>query len=120
MKARLSIAVIFVLLFYSCAGKQDAPPRDPFKKIVSFGPDTYSLSLASTRGSANSRTVALRTVNEFCKSKDKEFMPVSDKTGGVSYTILFRCLNADDPELIRQDWDLGPSGKNKEVDEKKQ
>lgn len=118
MKIKLSIVIVFILLLFSCANKQNTPVRDPYERITRFGPDTYSLSMTSIKGSSKSRTVALRKVNEFCKSKNQEFMPVSDKAGGVSYTIIFRCLNPDDPELVRQEWDLEPAKGSKEENKK--
>jgi len=110
MKIKLLVSMVFVFVLFSCANKQNVPPPNPYRGIVPFGPDTYSLSLSGIKGgSSRARTVALRKANEFCKLKNQEFMPIRDKTGGWSYTIVFRCLNPDDPELVRPKPDLEPA-----------
>jgi hypothetical protein len=74
-------------------------------KIVSIGPDTYSLNMTgvgfATQGNTNVK--ALSQASDYCESQHKKML-LKDKTENGVYgwsprqaTLTFRCLSADDP-----------------------
>jgi hypothetical protein len=78
-------------------------------KIVSIGPDTYSLNMTgvgfATQGNTNVK--ALSEASDYCESQHKKLL-LKDKTENGVYgwsprqaTLTFRCLNADDPAYVQ-------------------
>ena len=99
-----------ILLSLSCAKKNINPYRD----IIPFGPDTYSISLSSVWGYSKARSVVYRKAINFCQSRNQIFMPKNERAisnqivGSESCTLIFRCLNEGDAELRRPEYILEP------------
>ena len=77
--------------------------------VVSIGPDTYMIANSEwgfTSGSVQKAKV-MKEASEYCKSIDKEMLPVSTAQNDVAWgktpaaEVQFRCLSHGDPELQR-------------------
>jgi len=88
--------------------------------ILPAGPDTYTVTerFSAVRGGATeAQRVAMTESNDFCEHAGKKFFPLNMKqeaslTGGTAqtgYTVLFRCLLPDDPELKRPNFEQAPN-----------
>lgn len=111
------LSVVFILLLFSCAPNSNIP-KDPYRGIATYGPDTYTLSLSSVKGYAVARTATLLKANGFCKSRNQIFMLTNEIAGGGgSCTLVFRCLNQSDQELAKQKWESKPEPETAAIDQ---
>ena len=78
-------------------------------KVISVGPDTYSLNMTgvgfATQGNTNMK--ALTEASDFCEKQSKKLL-VKDKAESGVYgwsprqaTLTFQCLSADDPAYLK-------------------
>lgn len=97
---KTALMASFFILFLGCASSQ----------IVPHGPDTYLIYREGGTGFSDPkllRVEAIREANDFCLSKGKEFLIVgTDERRGAPFAyasgeVTFRCLDKDDPDLIR-------------------
>jgi hypothetical protein len=86
--------VMFALLAAACVRSTG---------IIPAGPDTYLVTdIAPLRGGwASAQKPALNEANAFCAQQDKVFVPVEMGTdkGETNYSVAFRCLPADHPDV---------------------
>src|ERR1700679_4125407 len=78
-------------------------------KIVSIGPDTYSLNMTgvgfATQGNTNMK--ALTEASTYCDGMHKKLLVKTSAENGVygwsprQSMLTFQCLNADDPIYIQ-------------------
>jgi hypothetical protein len=78
-------------------------------KVVSVGPDTYSLNMTgvgfATQGNTNIK--ALSEASAYCESQHKKLLVKNTAESGVygwsprQSTLTFQCLNADDPAYLQ-------------------
>lgn len=111
MKSLIATLIVIGLILpsLSCGKKNTANVDiDPYRDIVPFGPDTYSLSLSSVWSYSKARTVVYRKASNFCQSRNQIFMPKHERSEGGSCTLIFRCLNEGDHELVRPEWAWEP------------
>lgn len=85
--------------------------------MLPVGPDTYPVSehYAPIRGgNATAERVALIEANEFCERRGRKFLPVnmtqpsSMAISPAGYSVVFRCLLPNDPELQRPHFESSP------------
>jgi len=85
--------------------------------ILPVGPDTYTVSehYAPARGgNSTAERVALTEANGFCEQRGRKFLPVNMSQPSAiaispaGYSITFRCLTANDPELRRPRFQSSP------------
>jgi len=80
--------------------------------VLSAGPNTYTLTERASPilgGSMTAQRTALEKANAYCKSQDREMMPLNlQELRGLThpdaqtgYTATFRCLLPTDPEFRR-------------------
>jgi hypothetical protein len=90
-----------VLLLAGCAEHPD---------VRAAGSDTYTVSErypAERAGVLIAQNVALSQARDFCRAHGGEFLAVANHVGHVAatdeatYTVDFRCLPPDSPELRR-------------------
>jgi hypothetical protein len=99
---RYSLLTIIVLAVGGCAMSTG---------IMPVGPDTYMLSKhnAPIRGGAiTAQQEALAEANAFCAQQSKVFLPNDMQTpaslnpyGPTNFSITFRCLPPDHPDIAR-------------------
>jgi hypothetical protein len=83
--------------------------------IIPAGPDTYSLTERFTidhGGAIEAKKDALIKVNEFCETKGRKFVPNTmgqAVIGHTEYTVTFRCLLPNDPEVAKYQLEQGPN-----------
>ena len=83
--------------------------------IIPAGPDTYTLTerFAIDHGGAiEAKKDALIKVNEFCETKGRKFVPNTmgqAVIGHTEYTVTFRCLLPNDPEVAKYQLEQGPN-----------
>jgi hypothetical protein len=90
--------------------------------ILPAGPDTYTVTetYAPLRGGATTaQQVALTEANRFCEDSGKRFLPMNMAEGSIpiqaaywgptKYTVTFRCLLPNDPELLRPNFQQAPN-----------
>lgn len=75
-------------------------------EIVSAGKDSYMLTVASHGGRVGGEgPMALKAANAYCDGVSKHMMIRRTDFGAAfeyaSMTVIFSCLNADDPEYQR-------------------
>jgi hypothetical protein len=97
------LVLVFIVFASGCAGHMDKARES----ITPFGPDTYTLTYAG-KHAAPTRTIVLKASNEYCTGMNKVFLPKSENQRGNSVELVFRCLNPDDPELKRTNWETRP------------
>jgi hypothetical protein len=78
-------------------------------KIVSVGPDTYSLNMTgvgfATQGNTNMK--ALAEASDFCNRQHKKLLMKTSAENGVygwsprQSMLTFQCLNSDDPAYVQ-------------------
>ena len=93
----LIILIFFLVLLFSISGCATTI----IGEIVPFGPETYRI--VGYRNSGNV-LIAEKTIPEaikYCESLNKHFMPVQGKQRKWDYTLIFRCLDENDPDLKR-------------------
>lgn len=86
--------------------------------ILPVRPDTYTVAehyAIARGGTVAAERVTLTEANEFCEPRGREFLPI-DKThptpivfGPVDYTVRFRYLPPNDPELRRPRFETSPN-----------
>jgi hypothetical protein len=105
---KILIVAVSILLLFSCTQNSNIS-RDPSRGIASYYLDTYTISLSSSKGYAVARTAALLKANEFCKLRNQIFMLANEiQESRGSCTLVFRCLNQSDYELVKQQLESKP------------
>ena len=82
--------------------------------VLKLGPDTYNISVhaAPVRGgTSGAKKVAITKANQYCLESNKEILvtnintrPSSHLPGGTA-DINFKCLNKNDPDLVRPSYE---------------
>jgi len=67
--------------------------------ISPFGPDTFKIKAFSNQGEEDK--LAIEAAYKYCESLGKHFMPVQGEDMYLQYSLIFRCLDKDDPALKR-------------------
>ena len=100
--------VALILLLSGCAQSSS---------VLKMGPDTYTVSMhaAPVRGGeTGAKSLAIREATQFCSSNKKELlikrMDVrrSSHLPGGTADIIFRCLNSNDSEYLRPNYQKEP------------
>lgn len=103
------ILLILVLLFMLIGCRNHI--RNATNNISPFGLDTYTITY-SGRNYPAVRTTVHKAANQYCQSQGKVFFPKNETTQtGFRNNIvelIFRCLQPDDPELSRPEWEQRP------------
>ncbi len=87
-----SLSLLFIFLLHACNLTKSSPvPTD----IA----DTYRLAKKG-EDSLDMRQLVWQEADEFCQKKNQYFMPISKNYNQNFYEMVFRCLNAGDPELL--------------------
>jgi len=83
-----------------------------------MGPDTYTITGTSDfGGAAGAKKVALIEANQYCQAMGKHLLPLNTNEGTRldwagdpvgHYSLDFRCLNANDPEMRRPNMQKTP------------
>jgi len=68
--------------------------------VIPFGPDTYRLRGTDTKN-YKADNLVIDEATKYCESFNKHFMPVQGSGRGGVYTLIFSCLDEDDPALKR-------------------
>lgn len=100
---------MFVLFIMSgCAA------TEPTKSIgvIPYGQDTYK-TYAYTNVNNDADKYATTEADKHCESLGKHFMPVQSKGDTQKFSLVFKCLDEDDPTLIKPEkvLDLTPPKK---------
>src|SRR5262245_18117174 len=76
--------------------------------VLPVGPDTYTITenaILSAGGSVAAQQRATRTATEYCTNQGRQFLTINYQTipkgGSDSFSLVFRCLLPNDPELRR-------------------
>jgi hypothetical protein len=90
--------------------------------ILPAGPDTYMVSehYAPVRGGVTTaQQVAMTEANDFCENQGKKLLPLNTNESGIGinqaawgntgFSMTFRCLSPDDPELKRPQFERSPN-----------
>ncbi len=81
-------------------------------QVQSMGPDTYTVSnqvAPVSGGSVAAREMALQEANAFCEKQGKSVLVTNtSESYGTDYSVTFRCLLSDDPDLKRPTYQAAP------------
>ena len=76
--------------------------------VLPVGPDTYTITenaILSFGGSVTAQEKATRAANDYCTNQGRQFLTISFQTvpkgGSDTFSLTFRCLLPNDPELRR-------------------
>ena len=73
--------------------------------VIDMGHDKYTVSFNSLGGGANARAWAYQVATDSCRDQDREFYQVaesySEVRGSATSSVTFKCLQKDDPQLIK-------------------
>jgi hypothetical protein len=97
-----------ILLIAALAGCGTVPSSSG---VLPLGPDTYRISARASMGAeAQSQKMAVLEGQQYCKTVGREFMVIGTKVLKASggYEVTFRCLKANDPELVRPNLEKAP------------
>ena len=111
MVARFSI--LLVLALAACSAGTGVLP---------VGPDTYTVQehrAPILGGGSEAQRAAITEATEYCESQGKKLLPLNTTQSGLpvnqavygntSYSMTFRCLQPDDPELKRPNLQPAPN-----------
>jgi hypothetical protein len=90
-KLFLLLLVLFVMT--GCASKPKISDISP------FGPDTYKIKVFNNKGEEDK--IAIVEAYKHCESLGKHFMPVQGEDMYLQYSLIFSCIDEDDPALKR-------------------
>jgi len=90
---KLILLLLILSVMTGCASK----PR--ISDISPFGPDTYKIKAFSNQGEEDK--LAIEEAYKYCESLGKHFMPVQGEDMYLQYSLIFSCLDEDDPALKR-------------------
>jgi hypothetical protein len=100
--------VVAALGLSACAATYD---------VAKLGPDTYTVSSAASPargGASGARSLALARAAEYCQQMAREVMVINmagqttNIHGAGSADVSFRCLTANDPQLVRPSYERSP------------
>jgi hypothetical protein len=84
--------------------------------VLPVGPDTYTLTqnaITSFGGTVTAQQQALTIANEYCQQQGRQFLLSSAQPsatlGSGTYSIIFRCYTAGDPDLRRPNYRPSPN-----------
>jgi hypothetical protein len=82
--------------------------------VLPFGPDTYTVSehrAPILGGGSEAQRAAITEATDYCENHGKKLLPLNSTQSGLavnqaaygntSFSMTFRCLDPDDPELRR-------------------
>ena len=88
-----TVLLLFTFLVISgCAAKE--PTRSV--GVIPYGQDTYK-TYAYTKVNDDADKQASIEANKHCESLRKHFMPVEEKGDTKNFSLVFKCLDQDDP-----------------------
>lgn len=67
--------------------------------IMPFGPETYKVKAINNEGMED--RLAIEEAHRHCESLGKHFIPVQGEDTYLQYSLIFSCLDEDDPALKR-------------------
>jgi hypothetical protein len=87
-----------VLLLFALLVMNGCAAEEPTKSIgvIPYGQDTYK-TYAYTKLNDDADKHAITEANIHCESLGKRFMPVQAKGDTQDFTLVFKCLDQDDP-----------------------
>ena len=104
---RILLIVILIIVFSGCRNHI----KNATNNITPFGLDTYTITY-NGRNYSSVRTIVHKAANQYCQEQGKVFFPKNEnqKTGFRNNIVelIFRCLQPDDPELNRPEWETRP------------
>jgi hypothetical protein len=93
----LIILIFFLVLLFIISGCVTTK----IGEIVPFGPKTYRIVGYRNTGDALIAEITIPEAIKYCESLNKHFMPVQGKPTKWDYTLIFSCLDENDPDLKR-------------------
>ena len=87
------LLLLMLIVMIGCASK----PR--ISDISPFGPDTFKIKAFNNQGEEDK--LAIDGAYNYCESLGKHFMPVQGEDMYLQYSLIFSCLDEDDPALKR-------------------
>ena len=87
------LLLLMVIVMIGCASK----PR--ISDVSPFGPDTFKIKAFNNQGEEDK--LAIDGAYNYCESLGKHFMPVQGEDMYLQYSLIFSCLDEDDPALKR-------------------
>jgi hypothetical protein len=67
--------------------------------ILPMGSDTYTVHI-SRLTQVDSQAQATQEANDYCRNLGRQFLPIN-YSGWNEFSLTFRCLPRNDPELVR-------------------
>jgi hypothetical protein len=87
---------LLVLVLFFIAGCASKPV---ISDISPFGPDTYKIKVFNNKGMEDK--LAIDEAYKHCESLGKHFLPVQGEDMYLQYSLVFSCLDEDDPAFKR-------------------
>ncbi len=89
---KIALLLFALLVMSGCAAKEPTISMG----VMPYGQDTYK-TYAYTKLNDDADKHATTEANKHCESLGKHFMSVQAKGDTQNFTLVFKCLNQDDP-----------------------
>lgn len=105
---KILLIILSLIFCYSCVSRHIKKAES---WITPFGKDTYSVAYTG-KNFAGTKMIVFKAANNYCQKNGTVFEPVNVNSShgwrSSSVELIFRCLDKDDPEIKRTEWEQKP------------